>query len=148
MELHTCRRFPPTAALSTLLGSALSGFRTQAALQLEIIALCHQLGLMQHGGETEAQVESGPQVLAQRLTAKRNAARLASSQQRLPTDQAGRLDCGANKINGLATRTMPRILRKMPNSEMCPKNDGQVHEFKTCASQWRVWRVFDFPVNY
>jgi hypothetical protein len=46
-ELHTFLRFPPTAVLSALLASTLSVFRTRAALQLEILALRHQLGVMQ-----------------------------------------------------------------------------------------------------
>jgi hypothetical protein len=39
--------FSPTAVLSALLASTLSVFRTRAALQLEIIALRHQLGVLQ-----------------------------------------------------------------------------------------------------
>jgi hypothetical protein len=46
-ELRTFRQFPPTAVLSALLASTLSVFRTRAALQLEIIALRHQLGVLQ-----------------------------------------------------------------------------------------------------
>jgi transposase InsO family protein len=45
--LRTFRQFPPTAVLSALLASTLSVFRTRAALQLEIIALRHQLGVLQ-----------------------------------------------------------------------------------------------------
>ncbi len=45
-ELHTFRRLPPTAVVSALLASALSVFRTRAALQLEIIALRHQPGIL------------------------------------------------------------------------------------------------------
>jgi hypothetical protein len=43
---HT-RQFCPTAVLSFLLESVLSVFRTRAALQLEILALRHQLGVLQ-----------------------------------------------------------------------------------------------------
>jgi hypothetical protein len=39
--------FPPTAVLSALLASSVSVFRARAALQLEIIALRHQLGVLQ-----------------------------------------------------------------------------------------------------
>jgi hypothetical protein len=46
-ELRTFRKFPPTAVLSALLASMLSVFRSRAALQLEIIALRHQLGVLQ-----------------------------------------------------------------------------------------------------
>jgi hypothetical protein len=46
-ELRTFRQFSPTAVLSALLASTLSVFRTRAALQLEIIALRHQLGVLQ-----------------------------------------------------------------------------------------------------
>src|SRR5260370_24969406 len=46
-ELRTFRQFPPTAVLSALLASTLSVFRTRAALELEIIALRHQLGVLQ-----------------------------------------------------------------------------------------------------
>jgi transposase InsO family protein len=45
--LRTFRQFPLTAVLSALLASTLSVFRTRAALQLEIIALRHQLGVLQ-----------------------------------------------------------------------------------------------------
>ena len=45
--MHIFRQFRPTAALSALLASTLSVFRTRAALQLEILALRHQLGVMQ-----------------------------------------------------------------------------------------------------
>ena len=46
-ELHIFRHLPPTAVLSALLASTMSVFRTRAALQLEILALRHQLGVMQ-----------------------------------------------------------------------------------------------------
>jgi len=46
-ELHIFRHLPPTAVLSALLASMMSVFRTRAALQLEILALRHQLGVMQ-----------------------------------------------------------------------------------------------------
>jgi len=46
-ELHIFRQFPSTAVLSALLASIMSVFRTRAALQLEILALRHQLGVMQ-----------------------------------------------------------------------------------------------------
>ena len=46
-ELRIFRQFPLTAVLSALLASTLSVFRTRAALQLEIIALRHQLGVLQ-----------------------------------------------------------------------------------------------------
>jgi len=45
--LHIFRQFPPTAVLSALLAVILSVFRTLAALWLEIIALRHQLGVLQ-----------------------------------------------------------------------------------------------------
>jgi hypothetical protein len=45
--LRTFCEFSPTAALSALLTSTLSVFRTRASLQLEIIALRHQLGVLQ-----------------------------------------------------------------------------------------------------
>jgi transposase InsO family protein len=45
--LRTFREFSPTAVLSALLASTLSVFRTRAALQLEILALRHQLGVLQ-----------------------------------------------------------------------------------------------------
>jgi hypothetical protein len=45
--LSTSRQFGPTAVLTALLASALSVFRTRAALQLEILALRHQLGVLQ-----------------------------------------------------------------------------------------------------
>jgi putative transposase len=45
--LRTFREFSPTAVLSALLASTLSVFRTRAALQLEILALRHQLSLLQ-----------------------------------------------------------------------------------------------------
>ncbi len=46
-ELRTFRQFPPTVVLAALLASTLSVFRTRAALPLEILALRHQLGVMQ-----------------------------------------------------------------------------------------------------
>src|ERR1019366_2979434 len=46
-ELPIFRKFPPTAVLSAALASIMSVFRTRAALQLEILALRHQLGVMQ-----------------------------------------------------------------------------------------------------
>src|SRR5664280_2128457 len=46
-ELHIFRQFPSTAVLSALLASIMSVFRTRAALQLEILSLRHQLGVMQ-----------------------------------------------------------------------------------------------------
>jgi hypothetical protein len=46
-ELRTFREFPATAVLSALLASTLSVFRSRAALQLEIIALRHQVGVLQ-----------------------------------------------------------------------------------------------------
>jgi putative transposase len=46
-ELRTARQFSPTAVLSALLASALSLFRSWAAPQLEILALRHQLGVLQ-----------------------------------------------------------------------------------------------------
>ena len=46
-ELRIFRQFPLTAVLSALLASTLSVFRTRAALQLEILALRHQLGVLQ-----------------------------------------------------------------------------------------------------
>lgn len=46
-ELPIFRQFPSTAVLSALLASMMSVFRTRAALQLEILALRHQLGVMQ-----------------------------------------------------------------------------------------------------
>jgi putative transposase len=46
-ELHTLRQ----AVLSALLVSTMSVFRTRAALQLEILALRHQLGVMQRSGK-------------------------------------------------------------------------------------------------
>jgi hypothetical protein len=55
---------------------------------------------------------------------------LVSGQQRLPTDQAGLRDSGANKINALEARKVLRILPRLPNLERCPKNDGQAREFK------------------
>src|SRR5260370_21011344 len=45
-KLHI-RQFPPTAVISALLASGMSVFRTRAALQLEILALRHQLAIMQ-----------------------------------------------------------------------------------------------------
>jgi hypothetical protein len=45
--LRTFRQFQSTAVLSALLASKLSVFRTRATLQLEIIALRHQLGVLQ-----------------------------------------------------------------------------------------------------
>src|SRR5215470_19899770 len=47
VELSTSRQFCPTAVLSALLAATLSLFRTRAALQLEILALHHQLGVLQ-----------------------------------------------------------------------------------------------------
>jgi hypothetical protein len=44
--LRILRRFSPTVLLSALLASALSVLRTNAALQLEILALRHQLGVL------------------------------------------------------------------------------------------------------
>jgi hypothetical protein len=46
-ELRTFREFSPTAVLSALLASTLPVFRTRAALRLEILALRHQLGVLQ-----------------------------------------------------------------------------------------------------
>jgi hypothetical protein len=46
LGLRTFRQFQPTAVLSALLASTLFVFRTRAALQLEIIALRHQLGVV------------------------------------------------------------------------------------------------------
>jgi transposase InsO family protein len=46
-ELSAFRQFYPPAVLSAFLASALSLFRTRAALQLEILALRHQLGVLQ-----------------------------------------------------------------------------------------------------
>ena len=46
-ELPIFRKFRPTAVLSAALASIMSVFRTRAALQLEILALRHQLGVMQ-----------------------------------------------------------------------------------------------------
>src|SRR5215467_13080589 len=46
-DLSTSRQFCPTAVLSALLAATLSLFRTRAALQLEILALRHQLGVLQ-----------------------------------------------------------------------------------------------------
>jgi len=45
--LRTFREFPATAVLSALLASTLAVLRSRAALQLEIIALRHQLGVLQ-----------------------------------------------------------------------------------------------------
>jgi hypothetical protein len=45
------RQFRPTAVLSALLAATLSLFRTRAALQLEIVALRHQLGVLQRSGK-------------------------------------------------------------------------------------------------
>ena len=45
--LRIFRQFPLTAVISALLASTLSVFRTRAALQLEILALRHQLGVLQ-----------------------------------------------------------------------------------------------------
>jgi len=44
--LHTLRQLSPIAVLSALLASALSVFRSHAALHLEILALRHQLGVL------------------------------------------------------------------------------------------------------
>ena len=46
-ELPTFRQFPPITVLSALLASTLSVFRSRAVLQLEILALRHQLGVLQ-----------------------------------------------------------------------------------------------------
>ena len=46
-ELRTFCEFSPTAVLSALLASTLPVFRTRAALRLEILALRHQLGVLQ-----------------------------------------------------------------------------------------------------
>ena len=40
-------KFSPVVVLSALLTSTLAAFRTRAALQLEILALRHQLGVLQ-----------------------------------------------------------------------------------------------------
>jgi hypothetical protein len=45
--LHIFRQLPLTAVISALFASSLSVFRTRAALQLEILALRHQLGVLQ-----------------------------------------------------------------------------------------------------
>jgi len=45
-ELRTLRRFSPTVVLSALLASLLASFRSRAALQLEILVLRHQLGVL------------------------------------------------------------------------------------------------------
>jgi hypothetical protein len=45
--LPVFRRFSPGLVFSTLLASLLAYFRTQTALQLEILALRHQLGALQ-----------------------------------------------------------------------------------------------------
>ena len=45
-ELRTLRRFSPTVVLSALFASLLASFRGRAALQLEILVLCHQLGVL------------------------------------------------------------------------------------------------------
>jgi len=44
-ELRTLRRFSPTVVLSALFASLLASFRSRAALQLEVLALRHQLGV-------------------------------------------------------------------------------------------------------
>jgi hypothetical protein len=46
-ELGIFRQLPLTAVISALLASARSVFRTRAALQLEILALRHQVGVLQ-----------------------------------------------------------------------------------------------------
>jgi hypothetical protein len=46
-ELPIFRKFRPTAVLSAVLASILSVFRTRGALQLGILALRHQLGVLQ-----------------------------------------------------------------------------------------------------
>jgi hypothetical protein len=45
--VYTLHQLSPMAVLSALLASALSVFRGQAALHLEILALRHQLGVLQ-----------------------------------------------------------------------------------------------------
>jgi hypothetical protein len=50
-------QLPLTAVISALLASTLSVFRTRAALQLEILALRHQLGMLQRFSK-EAEAES------------------------------------------------------------------------------------------
>jgi hypothetical protein len=44
--LHIFRRFSPVAVLSAVIASALGLFRSRAALQLEVLALRHQLGVL------------------------------------------------------------------------------------------------------
>src|SRR5258708_26908213 len=46
-DLRIFHQFPLSAVISALLASTLSVFRTRAALQLEILALRHQLGVLQ-----------------------------------------------------------------------------------------------------
>jgi putative transposase len=46
-ELRIFRQLSLTAVISALVASTLSVFRTRAALQLEILALRHQLGVLQ-----------------------------------------------------------------------------------------------------
>jgi hypothetical protein len=45
--LHIFRQLPLTAVISALFASSLSVFRTRAALQLGILALRHQFGVLQ-----------------------------------------------------------------------------------------------------
>jgi len=45
------RQLPLTVVISALFASSLSVFRTRAALQLEILALRHQLGVLQRSGK-------------------------------------------------------------------------------------------------
>jgi hypothetical protein len=50
--------------LSALLASTMSGFRTRAALQVEILALRHELGMMQLSVKSKRQSKPSVQVMS------------------------------------------------------------------------------------
>jgi len=62
-ELWSFRRFSPALVLKAFLASLLASFRGRAALQLEILALRHQIGVLQRAAKKRPKLTAADRIL-------------------------------------------------------------------------------------
>jgi len=62
-ELSVFRRFSPALVLKAFVAPLLASFRSQAALQLEILALRREVGILQRSAKKRPTLTAGDRIL-------------------------------------------------------------------------------------
>ena len=62
-ELWLFRRFSPALALKAFLASFLASFRSRATLQMEVLALRHQIGILQRSAKERPKLTAADRIL-------------------------------------------------------------------------------------